>query len=126
MPRTAILNVVGLTRRLIGEHTPNIRAFVEKNQLALVEPQIPAVTCTAQATYVTGRTPRDHGIVANGWYDRGWHGLLQSYTAGLPFLSNTLAGDLTYSAAFFGAYVLATRYMPWRASVLDRVAPQAV
>lgn len=72
MPRTAILNVVGLTRRLIGEHTPNIRAFVEKNQMALVEPQLPAVTCTSQATYVTGRTPRDHGIVANGWYDRDY------------------------------------------------------
>jgi hypothetical protein len=29
MQRTAILNVVGLTTRLIGEHTPAIRAFVE-------------------------------------------------------------------------------------------------
>jgi hypothetical protein len=38
MTRTAILNVVGLTRRLIGDHTPNIRAFVERNRLALVEP----------------------------------------------------------------------------------------
>lgn len=72
MPRTAILNVVGLTRRLIGEHTPNIRAFVERNRLALVEPVLPAVTCTAQATYVTGKAPRDHGIVANGWYDRDY------------------------------------------------------
>jgi predicted AlkP superfamily pyrophosphatase or phosphodiesterase len=72
MPRTAILNVVGLTRRLIGEHTPNIRAFVDRNRLALVEPVLPAVTCTAQATYVTGKTPRDHGVVANGWYDRDY------------------------------------------------------
>lgn len=72
MQRTAILNVVGLTRRLIGEHTPNIRAFVERNRLALVEPVLPAVTCTAQATYFTGKLPRDHGIVANGWYDRDY------------------------------------------------------
>jgi predicted AlkP superfamily pyrophosphatase or phosphodiesterase len=28
------------------------------------------VTCTAQANYLTGRTASDHGIVANGWYDR--------------------------------------------------------
>lgn len=72
MPRTAILNVVGLTRRLIGEHTPHIRAFVERNGLTLVEPVLPAVTCTAQATYVTGKPPREHGIVANGWYDRDY------------------------------------------------------
>lgn len=72
MPRTAILNVVGLTRRLIGEHTPNIRAFVERNRLALIEPVLPAVTCTAQATYATGKAPRDHGAVANGWYDRDY------------------------------------------------------
>ncbi|MEN3944186.1 nucleotide pyrophosphatase/phosphodiesterase family protein [Prosthecobacter sp. SYSU 5D2] len=72
MPRTAILNVVGLTRRLIGEHTPNIRAFVERNRLALIEPVLPAVTCTAQATYVTGNAACDHGVVANGWYDRDY------------------------------------------------------
>ncbi len=70
MQRTAVLNVVGLTTRLIGHHTPNIRAFLERNKLAVVEPVLPAVTCTAQATYLTSRLPRDHGIVANGWYDR--------------------------------------------------------
>jgi predicted AlkP superfamily pyrophosphatase or phosphodiesterase len=70
MDRTAILNVVGLTQRLIGEHTPNIRAFLERNRSAYIEPVLPAVTCSAQATYVTGKPPRDHGIVGNGWYDR--------------------------------------------------------
>lgn len=72
MQRTAILNVVGLTTRLIGEHTPAIRAFVERNRSTLIEPVLPAVTCTAQATYLTGRLPRDHGAVANGWYDRDY------------------------------------------------------
>ncbi len=70
MQRTAVINVVGLTTRLIGGSTPNIRAFLERNRFARVEPVLPAVTCTAQATYLTGRLPRDHGIVANGWYDR--------------------------------------------------------
>lgn len=72
MHRTAILNVVGLTPRLIGEHTPKIRAFMERNRSALIEPVLPAVTCTAQATYVTGKLPREHGAVANGWYDRDY------------------------------------------------------
>lgn len=70
MQRTAILNVVGLTTRLIGDHTPAIRAFLERNRFARIEPVLPAVTCTAQSTYLTGKLPRDHGIVANGWYDR--------------------------------------------------------
>ncbi|MDB6076020.1 MAG: hypothetical protein JWO89_3660, partial [Verrucomicrobiaceae bacterium] len=70
MQRTAVLNVVGLTTRLVGDATPNIRAFLERNQLARIEPVVPAVTCTAQATYLTGKLPRDHGVVANGWYDR--------------------------------------------------------
>ncbi len=70
MQRTAILNVVGLTTRLIGDHTPAIRAFMERSRFARIEPVLPAVTCTAQSTYLTGKLPRDHGIVANGWYDR--------------------------------------------------------
>lgn len=70
MQRTAILNVVGLTPRLICESTPNIRAFMERNKIARVQPGLPAVTCSIQSTYLTGRLPRDHGIVGNGWYDR--------------------------------------------------------
>ena len=31
---------------------------------------LPAVTCTSQATMLTGLPPRDHGIVGNGWYYR--------------------------------------------------------
>lgn len=72
MERTAILNVVGLTTRLIGDATPHIRDFLERHRIARIEPVVPAVTCTAQATYLTGRLPRDHGIVANGWYDRDY------------------------------------------------------
>jgi predicted AlkP superfamily pyrophosphatase or phosphodiesterase len=70
MQRTAILNVVGLTPRLISEATPRIRAFMERNRIARVQPGLPAVTCSMQSTYLTGRLPRDHGVVGNGWYDR--------------------------------------------------------
>jgi formate-dependent nitrite reductase membrane component NrfD len=31
-------------------------------------------------------------------------GLLMCYTAGLPFLSNTVVGDLFFSSALFGVY----------------------
>ncbi len=70
MRRTAVINVVGLTDALIGEHTPRIRDFVARGDKASVEPAFPAVTCTAQSTYLTGTTPHAHGIVGNGWYNR--------------------------------------------------------
>ena len=31
---------------------------------------MPAVTCTAQATILTGQPPQEHGIVGNGWLFR--------------------------------------------------------
>jgi predicted AlkP superfamily pyrophosphatase or phosphodiesterase len=68
MNKTVVLNVVGLTNRLIGEHTPFIKSFLEKGELASIEPVLPAVTCTAQTTYLTGKWPSEHGIVGNGWY----------------------------------------------------------
>jgi predicted AlkP superfamily pyrophosphatase or phosphodiesterase len=69
--RTAVLNVVGLTRRHIGAHTPRIAAWLRAGHSADIDPALPAVTCTAQSDYLTGRRPAAHGIVANGWYDRG-------------------------------------------------------
>jgi len=70
MRRTAVINVVGLTDALIGEHTPRIREFAARGDQASIEPAFPAVTCTAQSTYLTGTTPHAHGIVGNGWYNR--------------------------------------------------------
>ncbi|WP_394749695.1 alkaline phosphatase family protein [Spongiimicrobium salis] len=68
MKKTVVLNVVGLSQRLIGEHTPFITSFQEKGSTATITPVLPAVTCSAQATYLTGKPPVSHGIVGNGWY----------------------------------------------------------
>jgi predicted AlkP superfamily pyrophosphatase or phosphodiesterase len=68
--RLAVLNVVGLTESLIGEHTPRILEFVKRGALAKISPAFPAVTCTAQSNYLTGKLPREHGIVGNGWFNR--------------------------------------------------------
>ena len=70
MPRAAVINVVGLTQSLLGPNTPRLNAFVQTGRMAAIEPAFPAVTCTAQSTYLTGLPPAQHGIVANGWYDR--------------------------------------------------------
>lgn len=68
MRKTVVINIVGLSKRLIGDHTPFIREYAHQGQLITVTPAFPAVTCTAQSTYLTGKTPSDHGIVGNGWY----------------------------------------------------------
>ncbi|PXA03373.1 alkaline phosphatase family protein [Coraliomargarita sinensis] len=70
MKRTAVINVVGLTKSLIGAHTPHIRDFVARGSIQSIRPAFPAVTCTAQSNYLTGQEPEQHGIVGNGWYDR--------------------------------------------------------
>ena len=70
MKRIAVINVVGLTESLIGEHTPRIAEFRQRGALAQIVPAFPAVTCTAQSNYLTGATPSQHGIVGNGWYNR--------------------------------------------------------
>ena len=70
MQRTAVINVVGLTSRLISADTPRLQRFVSSGRRAAIRPVVPAVTCTAQSTYLTGLMPSQHGIVANGWYNR--------------------------------------------------------
>ena len=70
MNRLAVINVVGLTEALIGEHTPRIVEFAKRGALAKISPAFPAVTCTAQSNYLTGKTPAKHGIVGNGWFNR--------------------------------------------------------
>lgn len=68
MHRTVVINVVGLSRRLLGEHTPHLASF--SAQRADIQSLTPAVTCSVQSTYLTGKLPSEHGIVANGWYFR--------------------------------------------------------
>jgi predicted AlkP superfamily pyrophosphatase or phosphodiesterase len=70
LKRTAVINVAGLSESLIGKSTPRLEAFRRAGALTRIAPAFPAVTCTAQANYLTGRRPGEHGIVGNGWYDR--------------------------------------------------------
>lgn len=66
---TAVLNVVGLNRQML-EHAPRLQQFAKGSPLRQLVPDLPAVTCTVQASMLTGLPVREHGIVANGWYDR--------------------------------------------------------
>jgi predicted AlkP superfamily pyrophosphatase or phosphodiesterase len=68
--RTAVINIVGLSPDLLGPYLPRLTAFAGRGKLVPVEAMLPAVTCSVQATYLTGKWPGDHGIVGNGWYFR--------------------------------------------------------
>lgn len=67
--RVAVLNVVGLTRSVLDE-MPRLKKWSEAREVKSFKPAFPAVTCTAQSSYLTGRPVGEHGIVGNGWYDR--------------------------------------------------------
>ncbi|MDB5012929.1 MAG: alkaline phosphatase family protein, partial [Daejeonella sp.] len=70
MKKTVVIDVVGLSSSLIGEHTPFLKKYIEGRHINAIKPMLPAVTTAVQSTYLTGKWPADHGIVGNGWYDR--------------------------------------------------------
>lgn len=64
-----LINAVGLTPRLLA-HAPRLKAIAESGWHTSLPEVQPAVTCTAQATLLTGESPNRHGVVANGWLFR--------------------------------------------------------
>lgn len=69
MNRVMVLNVVGMTPALLAS-APNLSRLAASGAMRPIDTVTPAVTTTVQSTYLTGSLPRDHGIVANGWYFR--------------------------------------------------------
>ncbi len=65
-----LLNVVGLTHEMLGADTPHLSRLAADGFARPMGTVLPAVTCTAQSTILTGSLPNEHGIVANGWYFR--------------------------------------------------------
>ena len=68
MKQTVVLNIVGLSTSLLKDDSLFMTKWIKKNTLTKIKPMLPAVTCAVQSTYLTGKWPSEHGIVANGWY----------------------------------------------------------
>ena len=64
-----LINAVGMTRKLL-EYAPKLSALAAQGWVRSLSEVVPAVTCTAQATLLTGALPSSHGIVGNGWLFR--------------------------------------------------------
>jgi predicted AlkP superfamily pyrophosphatase or phosphodiesterase len=69
MQPLVLLNTVGLTARRLPL-APRLAALAQRGWQRPLREALPAVTCTAQATMLTGKPPREHGIVGNGWLFR--------------------------------------------------------
>jgi predicted AlkP superfamily pyrophosphatase or phosphodiesterase len=64
-----LINAVGLTPKLLA-FAPRLKQVAEQGWQRSLHEVVPAVTCTAQATILTGLAPQEHGIVGNGWLFR--------------------------------------------------------
>ena len=69
MRKLLVINLVGLNEHAL-QHMPGLRKLFSNGGRTYLEPSLPAVTCTSQATITTGSLPREHGIVSNGWFFR--------------------------------------------------------
>lgn len=54
---------------------------------------------------------------AYDYYPQNFGGLLECYTAAIPFFRNALAGDLVYTAVLFGGYYFASKKFPTLAPI---------
>jgi predicted AlkP superfamily pyrophosphatase or phosphodiesterase len=71
MNYSILLDVVGLEQKHLDSGLlPNISKVIEDGEVAKLEPTFPAVTSTVQSSILSGKYPRDHGIISNGLFDR--------------------------------------------------------
>lgn len=59
--------------------------------------------------------------LTSGIYLRTWNGFVQCYLAAIPFLRNTILGDIGWIAVFFGAHKLAS--LSLRSKVQSKAEP---
>lgn len=64
-----VVLAVGLTRKLLP-FAPRLSQLASQGSFSDLEEVLPAVTCSAQASLLTGKLPQDHGVVGNGWLYR--------------------------------------------------------
>ena len=70
MRSVLLLDVVGLTPAHLNGWAPRLERLASEGFSAPLATVFPALTCPVQTTFLTGRLPSEHGIVANGWYSR--------------------------------------------------------
>jgi len=71
MKKLIVIDIVGLSKKELDKtKPPNILQILGNGFQAVLKPSFPAVTCSVQASITSGFFPSEHGIVANGYYDK--------------------------------------------------------
>ena len=103
--KLCVILAVGLRPKDLA-HAPVLRGLGEHGFTAPLDTVFPAVTCTAQASFLTGLQPSGHGAVGNGWY---WRDLAQIMLWRQP--NQIVRGEKLYEAA--AAQGMTTAKMFW-------------
>ena len=59
--------------------------------------------------------------IFTGWYPKNFEGLIQCYVMAIPFLKNTLLGNLFYASLFFGVYEIIGIWLRKKFKVSERI-----
>ncbi|MCS7306857.1 MAG: alkaline phosphatase family protein [Thermoguttaceae bacterium] len=70
MPSAVVLVSVANLREKDVAVMPQLKQMLAGGEIVELVPSFPALTCPVQANMTTGTLPRDHGVVANGFYWR--------------------------------------------------------
>ncbi|MEX2171161.1 MAG: nucleotide pyrophosphatase/phosphodiesterase family protein [Pirellulales bacterium] len=89
-----LLSIPGLRERDVAS-MPNLDALARDGERAALTPSFPAVTCPVQANMTTGCLPREHGVVANGFYWRE-RGEVEMWTAWNDCITRPQLWDLLH------------------------------
>ena len=103
--KLCVILAVGLRPKDLA-HAPVLRGLGEHGFTAPLDTVFPAVTCTAQASFLTGLQPSGHGAVGNGWY---WRDLAQIMLWRQP--NQIVRGEKLYEAT--AAQGMTTAKMFW-------------
>ena len=69
MSHVVLLSIPGLREKDLAA-MPKLSALVAGGDRAALVPCFPCVTCPVQANMTTGKLPKQHGVIANGFYWR--------------------------------------------------------
>ncbi len=71
-PHIFCFNIVGLSPALLNKllEMPGFSELMKTGQKTDLEPVFPCLTLPAQASFSTGTYPSEHGIIANGFFNR--------------------------------------------------------
>lgn len=74
MPNILVVSIPGVSPALLERATDCqcLQSLADTGAKMSLKPCFPAVTCSVQASILTGTVPANHGIVGNGWFQRDY------------------------------------------------------